>query len=180
MNSVSLVFRPAEKSATEEAIFAGGCFWGVEHHFQQVKGVVSVTSGYTGGHVAKPEYKQVCTGKTGHAEAVRIVFDPERVSYNRLAKLFFEIHDPTQLNRRGPDEGTQYRSAVFYLNDRQKQVAEKLIAELRAKGYRVVTQVQAATDFYPAEDYHQDYLDKHPERPVCHARVPRFEVPEID
>ena len=178
VNSVSLVFRPAGKPATGEAIFAGGCFWGVEHHFQQVKGVAAVTSGYTGGHVANPGYKQVCTGKTGHAEAVRVVFDPKQVSYERLARLFFEIHDPTQLNRQGPDKGTQYRSAVFYLNDQQKKIAEKLIAELRAKGYKPVTQVQAATAFYPAEKYHQDYLEKHPERPVCHVRVPRFDAPD--
>ena len=178
VNSVSLVFRPAEKPATEEAIFAGGCFWGVEHHFQQVEGVSGVTSGYTGGHVARPDYKQVCTGQTGHAEAVRVVFDPKRVSYDRLARLFFEIHDPTQLNRQGPDVGTQYRSAVFYLNDRQKQVAKKLIAELRARGYKVVTEVRAAAAFHPAEEYHQDYLKKHPARPVCHVRVPRFDAPE--
>ena len=177
VNSLSLVFRPSKKPATEEAIFAAGCFWGVEHYFQQVKGVASVTSGYTGGRVASPNYEQVCTGKTGHAEAVRVVFDPQRVSYERLARLFFEIHDPTQWNRQGPDVGTQYRTAVFYLSEQQKKVAEQLIAELRVKGYKVVTEVRAATTFYPAEEYHQDYLEKHPERPVCHARVPRFDAP---
>ena len=178
VNSVSLVFRPAEKSATEEAIFAGGCFWGVENYFQKIEGVASVTSGYAGGHVDNPTYEQVCSGKTDHAEAVRVVFDPKRVSYERLARMFFEIHDPTQMNRQGPDVGTQYRSAVFYLNDRQKEVAEKLIAELGDKGYKVVTQLRAATAFYPAEEYHQDYLAKHPDRPVCHTRVPRFDAPK--
>lgn len=180
VNSISLVFRPAEKPPAEEAIFAGGCFWGVEHYFQQVKGVASVTSGYIGGHAARPDYRQVCTGKTGHAEAVRVVFDPAEVSYERLARLFFEIHDPTQLNRQGPDRGTQYRSAVFYLSKRQMDITEKLITELLARGYKVVTQVQAATDFYPAEDYHQDYFEKHPQRAACHSRVPRFDSPKMD
>lgn len=184
VNSVSLVFRPAKEAASseeaatsEEAIFAGGCFWGVEHHLQQVEGVQSVTSGYTGGHVAGPTYEQVCSGKTGHAEAVRVVFDPNRATYEQLARLFFEIHDPTQLNQQGPDIGTQYRSAVFYRDDRQKAIAEKLIGELRANGYTVVTQVLPATTFYSAEDYHQDYIDKRPGRPICHTRVPRFDQP---
>ena len=106
---------------------------------------------------------------------MRVVFDPNRVSYEQLAKLFFEIHDPTQLNRQGPDSGTQYRSAVFYIGDEQKQIAEKLIAKLRANGYNVVTQVVPATKFYAAEDYHQDYVAKHPERYICHAKVDRFE-----
>ena len=166
-----------ETPASEEAIFAGGCFWGVEHYLQEIKGVASVTSGYTGGHVPNPDYRQICTGRTGHAEAVRVVYDPRSVSYERLARLFFEIHDPTQVNRQGPDVGTQYRSAVFYLNDQQKEIAEKLIEQLRANGYNVATQLQAATTFYPAEDYHQDFLVKHPSRPVCHARVPRFDPP---
>ena len=177
VNSASIVFRPAKKAATEEAIFAGGCFWGVEHYFQQVKGVRSVISGYTGGHVADPSYRQVCTGATGHAEAVQVVFDPEQTSYEELAKLFFEIHDPTQRNRQGPDVGTQYRSAVFYRNDEQKRIAEELIARLRARGYKVVTQVEPASTFYPAEAYHQNYIDKHPTRPICHTRVRRFDRP---
>jgi peptide methionine sulfoxide reductase msrA/msrB len=178
VNSASIVFRPAGKGATQEAIFAGGCFWGVEHHFQQADGVVSATSGYTGGRVADPTYEQVCTGRTGHAEAVRVVFDPNRVSYEQLARLFFEIHDPTQRNRQGPDVGTQYRSAVFCLDEQQKRTAEKLIAELRANGYDVVTQVLPASEFYAAEEYHQDYVAKHPQRKICHERVPRFEKRE--
>ena len=177
VNSLSLAFRPAQQKREAEAIFAGGCFWGVEHLFGEVDGVLEATSGYIGGTVADPTYRQVCTGRTGHAEAVRVRFDPKRVTYEQLAKLFFEIHDPTQRNRQGPDVGTQYRSAVFYLDQTQKAVAEKLIGQLRATGYDVATEVTAATEFYPAEDYHQNYLLKHPGRPSCHSRTPRFDTP---
>ncbi|MDO8302983.1 MAG: bifunctional methionine sulfoxide reductase B/A protein [Sedimentisphaerales bacterium] len=176
MNGAALEFVLAVKARTavNEAIFAGGCFWGVEHAFKDVKGVISVTSGFTGGHTENPTYEQVCTGTTGHAEAVRIVYDPNKVPYEALARLFFEIHDPTQLNRQGPDSGVQYRSAVFYADNEQKQVAEKLIKELTARGYNVVTKVVPATKFYAAEDYHQDYFTKHPSRAVCHTPVDRF------
>ncbi len=174
VNSASLVFVLQSQRPTERAIFAGGCFWGVEHYFKQAPGVLAVTSGYTGGTVDKPTYEQVCTGKTGHAEAVEVLFDPRKTSYEDLARLFFEIHDPTQRNRQGPDVGTQYRSAVFYLDDEQKRTAEKLIALLRQRGYDVATQVAPASTFWPAEEYHQDYLTKHPDRPDCHIRVPRF------
>ncbi len=199
VNSASLVFRTAEemkqaaakaqaekvqaaamattKPATEVAIFAGGCFWGVEHFFDKAPGVASATSGYTGGSTKNPTYEDVCTGKTGHAEAVKVVYDSAQTSYETLARLFFEIHDPTTVNRQGPDEGTQYRSAIFYMNDQQKQIAEKLIEQLRDKGYKVVTQVEKASTFYPAEEYHQGYLVKHPGRPDCHAYTPRFEIP---
>jgi len=177
INSASLVFVPELKRRVERAVFAGGCFWGVEHQFRQVPGVLGVRSGYTGGKVDKPTYKQVCTGTTGHAEAVEIFFDPEKVSYEQLARLFFEIHDPTQQNRQGPDVGTQYRSTVFYRSEEQKKAAGKLIGELKEKGYKVVTEVAPASTFWAAEDYHQDYLTKHPERPSCHVRVPRFETP---
>ena len=178
VNSVSLIFRPAAEPARKEAVFAGGCFWGVEHLFQQQEGVISAVSGYTGGNVKNPTYRQVCSGRTGHAEAVKIVYDPELVTYEQLARLFFEIHDPTQQNRQGADVGAQYRSAVFYVDDEQKQIAERLIAELRANGYKVVTQVLPASEFYPAEEYHQDYIEKHADRPVCHVRVPRFDRPQ--
>jgi peptide methionine sulfoxide reductase msrA/msrB len=177
VNSTSLGFVPEAKWPLERALFAGGCFWGVEHYFREVKGVLAVTSGFTGGTVAKPTYEQVCSGKTGHAEAVEVVFDPAKVSYETLARLFFEIHDPTQVNRQGPDFGAQYRSAVFYLGEDQKRTAEKLIGLLRAKGYKVATEVAAASTFWPAEGYHQDYFNKHPERNTCHARVPRFDPP---
>jgi peptide methionine sulfoxide reductase msrA/msrB len=174
VNSASLAFIPEASRALERAIFAGGCFWGVEHQFRQAKGVRSVTSGFTGGKTENPTYKQVCTGRTGHAEAVEIVFDPKQVTYEELARMLFEIHDPTERNRQGPDVGTQYRSAVFYLSDEQKRVAEKLIGLLRAKGYKVVTEVTPASTFWLAEACHQGYFSKHPERTSCHARVPRF------
>ncbi|NTW11625.1 MAG: bifunctional methionine sulfoxide reductase B/A protein [Chlorobiaceae bacterium] len=154
VNSLSLSFIPEAiaRETTRKAIFAGGCFWGVEYHFSKLKGVLSVKSGYTGGTVDNPSYKQVCTGKTGHAEAVEIEFDPAVVSYETLARLFFEIHDPTQLNRQGPDAGTQYRSAVFYTSDEQKEVTEKLIGILKSKGYKVVTSLEKAGKFWTAED----------------------------
>jgi peptide methionine sulfoxide reductase msrA/msrB len=174
VNSASLVFIPQADLGLEKAIFAGGCFWGVEHQFRQVKGVRSVTSGFTGGKTEKPTYEQVCTGTTGHAEAVEILFDPKQVTYEDLARMFFEIHDPTEINGQGPDVGSQYRSAVFYLNDEQKRIAEKLIGLLQAKGYKVVTEVTPASTFWPAEAYHQEYFTKHPERNNCHARVSRF------
>ncbi|MGC9455807.1 MAG: bifunctional methionine sulfoxide reductase B/A protein [Phycisphaerae bacterium] len=174
VNSASLEFVSRQEWPLERAIFAGGCFWGVEHAFSQVGGVLTVRSGYTGGHVARPTYEQVCTGRTGHAEAVEVLFDPREVSYEQLARLFFEIHDPTQLNRQGPDVGSQYRSAVFYTNDEQREVAEKLIDLLRQRGYDVVTEVTEARTFWAAEGYHQNYLEKNPNRPSCHTRVDRF------
>ena len=176
VNSISLNFQPEASAATitQKAIFAGGCFWGVEYHFNKLKGVLSAKSGYTGGLVDHPTYRQVCTGKTGHAEAVEIEFDPALVSYETLAKLFFEIHDPTQTNRQGPDIGTQYRSAVFYSDEAEKQVAEKLVAELKAKGYNVVTTIEKAGTFWEAEAYHQDYYDKNGHEPYCHIYQKRF------
>jgi peptide methionine sulfoxide reductase msrA/msrB len=168
---------PATRPATEVAIFAGGCFWGVEHFFDKAPGVISATSGYIGGSTKNPTYEDVCTDRTGHAEAVKVVYDPAKTSYEALARLFFEIHDPTTVNRQGPDAGTQYRSAIFYENDEQKTIAEKLIKQLRDKGYKVVTRVEKASTFYPAEDYHQDYLVKNPGRPECHVYTPRFEIP---
>ncbi len=176
VNSLSIVLRPSTQPV-QWAEFAGGCFWGVEHYFSAMPGVLTVQSGYTGGTVANPTYKQVCTGTTGHAETVRIAFDPVKTSYEELAKLFFEIHDPTTLNSQGPDFGTQYRSAVFYRDEAQKQIAEKLIGQLKALGYKVVTQVAPAGPFYVAELYHQNYLALHPERQDCHVRVERFEQP---
>lgn len=182
VNSVSLEFtqlklpklnatKPKEEAV---AIFAGGCFWGVEHLMQQQKGVKSVVSGYIGGTVKNPTYEQVCSKTTGHAEAVKIVYDPGIVSYETLAKLFFEIHDPTQLNRQGPDIGDQYRSEIFYSKDSEKRVAEELIKILQEKGLKVVTKVTKATEFYPAEDYHQDYYTRKGTQPYCHFRVKRF------
>uniref|UniRef100_B3EQI0 Peptide methionine sulfoxide reductase MsrA n=1 Tax=Chlorobium phaeobacteroides (strain BS1) TaxID=331678 RepID=B3EQI0_CHLPB len=181
VNSISLDFKDEGASdadavgITQKAVFAGGCFWGVEYHFQKVAGVKSVTSGYTGGSKTDPTYKEVCTGTTGHAEAVEVEYDPSQTSYEELAKLFFEIHDPTQLNRQGPDRGTQYRSAVFYADEEQKNIAQKLIAELKSNGYKVVTELEPASEFYPAEDYHQDYYEKTGHQPYCHIYEKRFD-----
>ena len=175
VNSVSLEFVPAaKKERTETAIFAGGCFRGVEHLLSKEPGVFDVVSGYIGGHTENPTYEEVCSHRTGHAETVRVTFDPAKVSYEKLARLFFEIHDPTQVGRQGPDIGDQYRSEVFYTTPAQRATAEKLIAELRAKGYDVATRVTAATTFWPAEEYHQDYYDRKGAQPYCHAYTKRF------
>lgn len=168
VNSISMNFVPRQKQKTERAIFASGCFWGTEYHFKKAPGVISTTVGYTGGNVDNPTYKQVCTDKTGHAEAVEVVFDPAKTTYEKLAKLYFETHDFTQLNRQGPDIGTQYRSAIFYLDEQQKQVAEQLVQQLKKKGFDVKTQIVAAGKFWPAEKYHQDYYQKTGKTPYCH------------
>lgn len=170
VNSISLDFLPADKSGLEEAVFAGGCFWGVEYLFQQIPGVAKTTVGYTGGtSTRRPTYKQVCTGRTGHAEALEVVYDPSLVSYETLARRFFEIHDFTQLNRQGPDVGTQYRTAVFYADEDQKKTTEKLIKLLSDKGHRVQTKLEKAAKFWDAETYHQDYYVKTGKQPYCHA-----------
>ena len=168
VNSISMNFIPASQAKTERAIFASGCFWGTEYHLQRALGVISTTVGYTGGHVDNPTYQQVCTDKTGHAEAVEVIYDPTKTSYEKLAKLFFETHDFTQLNRQGPDIGKQYRSAIFYLNDEQKEIAERLIKTLREKGFDVKTEVTKAGTFWPGEGYHQDYYNKKGSTPYCH------------
>jgi peptide methionine sulfoxide reductase msrA/msrB len=171
VNSISLEFVPEKR---ERAIFAGGCFWGVEHLLQQQKGVISVVSGYTGGTTSTPDYREVSSGKSGHAEAVEVVYDASQISYKDIAKLFFEIHDPTQKDRQGPDIGTQYRSEIFYLDNSQKTVAEELIAILKSKGLNVQTKVTKASRFYKAEDYHQDYYVKKGTQPYCHIYTKRF------
>jgi peptide-methionine (S)-S-oxide reductase len=153
----------------QTAVFAGGCFWGVEAVFRHVKGVRSAVSGYAGGMLVKPTYEQVGSGKTGHAEAVEVTYDPSQVSYGQLLAVFFSVaHDPTQLDRQGPDYGPQYRSAIFYTNDDQKRVAEAYVAQLdKAKAFKspIVTQVAKLPAFWPAEDYHQNYLALHPTQP---------------
>jgi len=176
VNSVSLDFVPAilENGRFGTAIFAGGCFWGVEYFMQKAPGVMSVTSGYTGGYVRNPSYKEVCTGNTGHAEAVKVVYDPAKTSYEALLKLFLEIHDPTQTGGQGPDIGDQYRSEIFYMNEEQRKTAEKNISVLKAKGYKVVTAVTKASEFYDAEKYHQDYYFINGKIPYCHTYTKRF------
>jgi peptide methionine sulfoxide reductase msrA/msrB len=177
VNSISMDFIPAKSSklaVSDTGIFAGGCFWGVEYYMHTIPGVISTETGYIGGHLKNPSYKDVCSHTTGYAEAVRVIFNPATTSYETVAKMFFEIHDPTQMNRQGPDVGDQYRSEVFYLNAEQKETAEKLIGQLKQKGYKVVTKVAPATMFWRAEDYHQQYYTKEGSTPYCHAHVKRF------
>jgi peptide methionine sulfoxide reductase msrA/msrB len=169
INSAALDFLPSGKDRgmknedTETAIFAAGCFWGVEDKFRRMKGVLSTRVGYTGGHTKNPTYQKVCSDTTGHAESVEVVFDPRVVSYGALLEAFFRFHDPTQVNRQGPDVGSQYRSAIFTLNEAQKDAALSAIAKLDASGRYdcpVATQVLPASEFTPAEDYHQKYYEK--------------------
>lgn len=153
--------------STKKATFAAGCFWGVEAAFLDIPGVVDAVSGYTGGTVANPSYRDVCTGRTGHAEAVEVTYDPDRVSYASLLDLFWQMHDPTQVNRQGPDVGTQYRSAIFVHDDEQRASARESLEREQAKLRRpIATQITDAPAFYPAEDYHQRYFEKHGR--VCH------------
>lgn len=156
-------------SGTQTAVVAGGCFWGIEGVFEHVKGVTSVASGYAGGKRETASYEQVSSGTTGHAESVRVTYDPKQISYGQLLKIFFSVaHDPTELNRQGPDSGTQYRSAIFFADDEQKRVATAYIDQLqKAHLFKapIVTQVQPLTKFYDAEAYHQDYLARHPNQP---------------
>ena len=170
----------AATAGLDTAVFAGGCFWGVEAVFEHIKGVSSVESGYAGGKVASPSYEQVSTGDTGHAEAVRVIYDPSRISYGQLLQVFFSVaHDPTTLNRQGPDVGTQYRSAIFYANDDEKRVAEAYIKQLNdAKAFptTIVTTLEPLTAFYPAEDYHQDFARKNPRQ----GYVQQFALPKLD
>ena len=179
VNSVSLSFQPdeiknADSATTQVAYFASGCFWGTEYYLQQLEGVLDTEVGYIGGTVINPSYKEVCTGRTGHAEAVKVTYDPQRVSYEKLAKFFFETHDPTQVNRQGPDIGTQYRSEIFYVSEEQKRIAEKLIQQLEQKGLKVATKVTAASPFYSGEGYHQDYYQNNGKTPYCHKYTQRF------
>jgi len=154
--------------------FAGGCFWGMEYLFRKVPGVLNTRVGYMGGHKEHPSYEEVCSGTTGHLETLEVVFDPAMISYEELAMIFFEIHDPTQADGQGPDIGEQYLSAVFCRNETQKKTVEKLISILRSKGLEVVTQIRDAAPFWPAEEYHQDYYSKTGGSPYCHIRVKRF------
>jgi len=182
LNSAALKFIPegtplppeSRPVDVEVAYFAGGCFWSVEHWFQLGPGVIDVVSGYMQGHVPNPTYEQVCTGTTGHAESVKVVFDPNRISYRRLLEAFFVIHDPTQAGGQGPDIGHQYRSGIWYANEKQKREAEAFLAEKRLdpkyQKRPIVTELEAAGPFYPAENYHQDYIERTGR--MCHGRNP--------
>ena len=183
VNSVSMNFIPGgqpvpalikDSATTETAIFAGGCFWGVEYHMSKTPGVISATSGYTGGTKDNPTYKEVCTGTTGHVEAVQVIFDRTKTSYEALAKLFFEIHDPGQANGQGPDIGEQYHSVIFYASEDQKKTAQHLIELLKEKKYNVVTRLVPAGKFWPAEDYHQQYYEHKGSTPYCHIYRKKF------
>ena len=173
VNSISLNFISASNS-TERAYFAGGCFWGTEYFLQKQQGVISTEVGYMGGTTRNPTYKDVCYKKTGHAEAVEVIFNPSEVTFEALARLFFEIHDPSQLNRQGPDIGDQYRSAIFFTDENQEKIAKKLINQLKDHGHKVVTQLEKAELFWNAELNHQDYYDKNGHKPYCHVYTKRF------
>lgn len=169
VNSLSLRFIPAfTKEGYEKAIFAGGCFWGIHYFFQKLEGVKQVHSGYIGGMTVNPTYEEVCSKKTGHAEAVELIFDPKETSYEKLVNYFFEIHDGTQYMQQGPDIGEQYRSAIFYLTETQKEIAAKIIENLKKSGSKIVTLLEPASYFYEAEEYHQDYCNKTGRTPSCH------------
>lgn len=176
VNSVSLHFE--EKKNTEaslkKAYFAGGCFWGVEYHLEKIEGVKEVTSGFMGGHMKNPGYYDVVGKDTGHLETVEVVYDPSKVSYETLAKTFFEIHDPTQTEGQGPDIGSQYLSAVFVSNEQERETVERLIKVLEGEGLKVATKLIPAAPFYRAEAYHQDYYERKGSTPYCHRRVKRF------
>ncbi len=165
VNSISLDFIPQEKA---QAIFAAGCFWGVEYLFNQLEGVIKTEVGYIGGKTENPSYQEVCNTNSGHAEAVKVVYDPEKISYDKLVKYFFEIHDFEQFNRQGPDIGEQYRSAIFFEDEQQKQTAEKYIQILTKMGYEVETVLEPSQTFWKAEKYHQDYYEKNERQPYCH------------
>ncbi len=169
VNSISLNFIP-ESTDLKKAIFAAGCFWGVEYYFNKAKGVISTQVGYTGGKKERPTYEEVCSGITGHYEAVEVTFNPSETSFEELAKLFFEIHDFTQTNGQGPDIGEQYLSVAFYFDEEQKSILENLIIYLTSKGYKVATLIKPATTFWVAEEYHQRYYDKKGTNPYCHYR----------
>lgn len=152
-------------------MFGGGCFWCTEAVFQSLKGIIAVVPGYAGGNISNPTYEQVSTGRTGHAEVTRVEFDSAQVSFEDLMTVFFATHNPTTLNRQGNDVGTQYRSVIFYTNEKQKQEAEHYIEKLKAEGIRIVTDVQPFVDFFPAEDYHQTYYENHKDQPYCQVVI---------
>ncbi|MGE3318893.1 MAG: bifunctional methionine sulfoxide reductase B/A protein [Candidatus Berkiella sp.] len=175
VNSLSLDFVTDQTVMdSEEAIFACGCFWGVEYYFKRHPGVLKTEVGYTGGMTENPSYQEICRGNTGHIEAIRVLYDPSKTSYEQLAKFFFEIHDPSQENGQGPDLGEQYLSRVYYYDETQKEIIEGLISELQHKGYPIATQLKPVSVFWPAETYHQDYYEKTGKQPYCHRYTKKF------
>ena len=176
VNSVSLNFQKnkTQTSTLKKAYFAGGCFWGVEYYLEKIDGVKEVTSGFMGGHLKNPGYYDVVRKDTGHIETVEVVYDPSKVSYETLAKMFFEIHDPTQTDGQGPDIGSQYLSAIFVNNTQERETIERLIKVLEGKGFKIATKIRAKVPFYRAEAYHQDYYERKGSTPYCHRRVKRF------
>jgi len=177
VNSISMSFEPVEIEAPQldSAIFASGCFWGTEYFFEKADGVISTQVGYIGGSKDDPTYSEVCSGTTGHAEAVKVVFDKNVTNFKTMCKLFFETHDPTQVNRQGPDIGTQYRTEFFYLNDEQKTIAEELVKILEKNGLVVSTKITKATTFWEAEDYHEHHYQIKGGTPYCHGYTKRFD-----
>ena len=187
VNSISLKFikagedlpTPILPTPKQKAIFASGCFWGTEYWLQKVPGIISVTSGYIGGHVKNPTYKQVCSGTTGHYEACEVIFNPDKVDFDTIAKIYFNTHNPEQANGQGPDIGSQYLPAIFYTSDDQKTQSEALLEQLRKKGLKPATEIKEASIFYAAEDEHQDYYFKHRKTPYCHVYKALFELPKF-
>lgn len=174
ISAVSAAYGGSMVTQTRTATFAGGCFWCIEAAFKAVDGVKEAVSGYAGGHVANPTYEEVCTGDTGHAEAVQVTYDPDTVSYNELLDVFFTVHDPTTADRQGPDKGSQYRPVIFYHNEEQQRQAEQFIRQLDEAGRYddpIVTAVEPLDTFYEAEERHQDYFEKHPDRAYCRVHV---------
>lgn len=176
VNSISLSFKAVKlpEANYDTSYFASGCFWGTQYHFQKKDGVISTEVGYMGGHRDNPSYEQVSTEQTGHAETVKVIFDSNKISYEELAKLFFETHDQAQVNRQGPDIGTQYRSEIFYTSEKEKETAEKLITELRKNGFSVATKLSPAPTFWTAENYHQNYYENKGGSPYCHIYQKKF------
>jgi peptide methionine sulfoxide reductase msrA/msrB len=175
VNSLSLDFVASLTVLdTEEAILAGGCFWGIDYYFKKLPGILKTEVGYTGGDVVSPTYETVCSGRTGHVEAIRIVYDTSKLTYADVIKYFFEIHDPTQANGQGPDIGNQYLSVIFCYDEMQQTIAQNLKNELISKGHNVVTQLKPVTTFWTAEDYHQYYYEKTGKQPYCHHYIKRF------
>ena len=181
LNTEDKAINKNEAMKTDTATFGTGCFWCTEAVFQELEGVLKVTSGYSGGHVVNPTYEQVCSKQTGHAEVVQIVYDPEKISFDELLKVFWEVHDPTTLDRQGNDVGLSYRSAIFYLSQEQQVTAQQVIREIDASGKwpgPVVTEVAPAGDFWDAEEEHQNYLQKHPYGYTCHYIRPEWQLAE--